>query len=723
MRSKQYLLFGVFFLSILNFQAQAGPPQRKRIALALSGGGALGLAHIGVLKYFEEQHIPVDLVTGTSMGGLVAGLYASGHDSTALRSVVHDIAWDDIFRWTPRFADRPVVEKQEWNRVTGEITLRFGKNLSLPAGINPGQQLALLLSRETIGYSEDQRFDDLPTPFRCVATDLISGEAFVPDHGSLAKAMRASMALPGVFTPVGWDDKVLIDGGLVNNLPTDIARELGADVIIAVVLETSPVDSKKLNTLTNVLKQSVAIAVLQNERRNARLANLAIKVQLGDVGLLDFERGEEIMKEGYLAARANADELKQFSASPEEWQQYVQQRHSRMRSAPTSGALVAVESQQPEIQKNAAKELARKSRRITTETALERNLTGLTAATGLPSAFYNWRFDEKPGYVVDLESRPDHEMLLRPSVFDQWSAGEPSRFALRLDGSGMLKDAYKSRFLTDLVLGYDPAMHFEYYHPFDGTPYFAAPGAIVERTHFSTYDGGHRTDFSRDRIAGSLYLGTGTWRYLQARAGLRVGFDSYSKPVTVDGVRSTDTSFVNPEFVAVINSQDSGELPTRGTRVNSLFGWSFRDHSYPYLQMNFDHFYPLSKHFSAFLLGASDTSFGRKLTFYDQFTSGGYTDLDAYQYQQFHANTLLQLGAGAMYRGLNPHDLQFRPYFAAWYEAGRFDVGSPGWQTHHSSTAGLFAPTPLGLAGMSVAFDENGKARFRLSLGSFWNKP
>ena len=722
MRKRKYLLV-LLLVVIANLHAQEAGQHSKRIGLALSGGGALGLAHIGVLKYFEEHRIPVDLIAGTSMGGLVAGLYATGYDSGSLRRVVQDISWDDILRSTPRFADRPVVEKQEWNRITGELTVRFGKNLSLPAGINPGQQLALLLSRETIGYGDDQNFDDLPTPFRCVATDLVTGDAFVPDHGPLAKAMRATMALPAIFTPVQWDEKVLIDGGLVDNLPTDVVREMGAEKVIGVVLETDPVDSKKLNTLTNVLKQSVAIAVLQNERRNAKLADLVIKVQLGSAGILDFERAKEIVEAGYRAAERSGKELQQFSVTPEQWTRYQQARQQRIRSAPQAGELVEVKSQQPEIQKNGARELGRKSRGRTSESELENNLTGLTAATGLPSAFYNWRYTQKPGFVVGLERRPDREMLLRPSLFDQWSAGEPNRFALRLETSGTAQSAYKSRFLTDLMLGYDPGVRFEYYRPFDGTAYFVAPGAIAERFHTAAYEGRERTDFSRDRAGLALYLGAGTWRYVQARVGFRAGYDSYSDRITVDGVQAHDTLFVDPEFAATINSEDSGQLPKRGTRVNSALGWSFRNHSYPYLRMDFDHFLPLARNLSAFVLGRSDSSFGRKLTLYDQFTSGGLTTMDAFHYQEFHANTLMQLGAGGMYRGLNPRDQQFRPYFAAWYEAGRFDMGSKGWQTHHSTSAGIFAPTPLGLGGMSVAFDEDGRARLRLSLGSFWNRP
>ena len=186
-------------------RAQETPPRRRpRVGLALGGGGALGLAHIGVLRFLEEHRIPIDSISGTSMGGLVGGLYATGLSPAELEKIANAAPWADFLRSSPKFADRPVEEKQEWNRITGEFTFRFGKRLSLPAGINPGQQLALLLSRETIGYSGFHDFDDLPIPFRCVATDLVSADAFVLKEGSLAKAMRASMALPAIFTPVNW---------------------------------------------------------------------------------------------------------------------------------------------------------------------------------------------------------------------------------------------------------------------------------------------------------------------------------------------------------------------------------------------------------------------------------------------------------------------------------------------------------------------------------------
>ena len=166
-------------------------------------------------------------------------------------------------------------------------------------------------------------------------------------------------------------------------------------------------------------------------------------------------------------------------------------------------------------------------------------------------------------------------------------------------------------------------MFLEYYHPFDGSAYFLAPGFSLERNHYFIYDGKDRSDETRDQLSGSFYFGIGTWRHLQLRLGARAGFDRYSSSVTVDGLQASDTGFVNPEITGIINTQDSGQLPSRGFRLNGAAGWSFREHSFPYLQMSFDHFHPVGNQFSLFAMGQTDTSLGRKLTFYDQFTAGG----------------------------------------------------------------------------------------------------
>src|SRR5262245_29232091 len=263
--------------------------ERPVVGLALSGGSALGLAHIGVLRYLEEHRIPVDRLAGTSMGGLLGGLYAAGRSPADLEKIVEQGDWDTLLRSTSPYEDRSISEKQEWNRITGPYSIPLRSSLSLPSGINSGQSLVQLLSGETAAYWDIRNFDELPIPFRCVATDLLSGEAFVLSEGKLPRALRATMAIPGIFTPVEWKGRLLGDGGLVNNLPTDVAKDMGAQVVIGVILRISPSNVGELRTLTDIVRQTINIAVTQNEERNRSLADIEIMVDLGNRNSLSFQ--------------------------------------------------------------------------------------------------------------------------------------------------------------------------------------------------------------------------------------------------------------------------------------------------------------------------------------------------------------------------------------------------------------------------------------------------
>ena len=220
---------------------------RLRIGVALEGGGALGLAHIGVLKWFEEHHIPVDYVAGTSMGGLVGGFYATGMSPEELKKLIDGVDWNKVLGDTTPYEDLSYRRKEDQRAYPNALVLGLRNGLSLPSGLNSGQQIGLLIDKITLPYYGLNSFEDLPTPFRCVATDLVTGKEVVFDKGSLAEALRSTMSIPGAFKPVFDKDRVLVDGGLVNNLPTDVVKEMGADIVIAVHLETAPSKRKILS--------------------------------------------------------------------------------------------------------------------------------------------------------------------------------------------------------------------------------------------------------------------------------------------------------------------------------------------------------------------------------------------------------------------------------------------------------------------------------------------
>ncbi len=291
------LLLAIIAL-VLAFTANAYDKNRPKIGLVLSGGGARGLAHIGVLRALEKKHIPIDYIAGTSMGSIVGGLYATGMNTDDLQWVVKSIDWDRVFRAT---TDR---KKQQYSAKQADkdyfVDLEFGLSKGGPKsgkGFAGGQQLMLELQR-IVGSIKTQSFDDFPIPFRAVATDLNAAEPYVLDHGDLAMAMRASMAVPLVFGPVKYQGRFLADGGILNNLPVDVAKQMGADIVIAVNIST-PLDKIDENSsVISVSYQSVDVALVQNTIRSLGLADIVIAPDLKDLGPSDFEKYKEFIAAG-----------------------------------------------------------------------------------------------------------------------------------------------------------------------------------------------------------------------------------------------------------------------------------------------------------------------------------------------------------------------------------------------------------------------------------------
>ena len=712
------------FLLPSGIGAQQRPEaDRPTVGVALSGGSALGLAHIGVLRYFEEHHIPVDKIGGTSMGGLIGGLYSTGMDSSQIRATVESADWNALLDPSPPFADQPIADKQRWNRTFGDLTLRFGKGFSLPSGFNPGESLSLLLSRSTMAYAGVNDFDQLPTPFRCVATDLVSGESVVFAKGSLPVAMRATMSLPGVFTPVKLDRMVLVDGGVLENIPVDAVRDMGAKIVIAIALETPEAKPDQFKSLSDVMRQTVSVVIAKNEQLSLSKADLVISVDTKRFSSTDYQRWSEIIEAGYQAAKAQASQLARFEISQQDWDAYLAQRKARMRPSSDKGRVLAVSSPDPSFERNAQAEIRRTvGDKVVSENELEKTLSGMVAATAVPGAAYEWQEEASGlgGYRVKFAERPTDRVLVRVSAQYAESPGEPSRFGVKLSTALIPRNAYKAQIMATANLGYDPTLQLEAYKPFGGSQYFIASQFFGGRTHFNSYIGPDRQSDTRDRVGGALYAGIGTWRFAQLRFGGQAGYDSYSRNVVVDGVSSRSGGFTVPEVRWIVNHQDSGGLPTRGTRSEGEAGYFLRSTGdYPFARSDFSRFQPLNRDVTLFTLNHVGTSFGRKLNYFDQFIAGDQSNMAAFRYQEFHANTLVTAGSGVILHGRPIRRVSSHPEIALWYEAGRFDAGSAGWSTHQSASIGALFPSRVGATGLELSFDENGKARFRLMLGSF----
>lgn len=303
--------------------AAASPAGRPRIGLALSGGGARGIAHVGVLKVLDEMRIPISCVTGTSMGSIVGGVYASGVTPDKLEEIVLRADWDEIFRDQPPRQEIAIRRKVDDYKTLfkPEFGVKDG-GLALPTGVIAGVSIESFFRVITTQALDVADFSKLPVPFRAMATNIETGEAVVLDHGSIAEAMRASMSVPGALAPVEIDGKLLVDGGIANNLPINEARKLCADVIIAVNISTPPLKRSEITSALSVAGQLVNFLgkqTVDEQLKSLTSRDVLIAPDLGDISAATFDRSKDAIRIGEDATRALADSLKRYSLPPDQY--------------------------------------------------------------------------------------------------------------------------------------------------------------------------------------------------------------------------------------------------------------------------------------------------------------------------------------------------------------------------------------------------------------------
>lgn len=717
----------VVLLLASSMQAQPAPPHRTRVALALSGGGSLGLAHIGVLAYFEEHHIPVDAIAGTSMGGIVGGLYATGHTPKEIEASFAAAGWEELLRVQPRYQDLPIAARQDRVHYPGNYALRLGHGLSLPAGLSTAEPLDLFLSRQLFAYSTVEDFDQLPTAFRCVATQLETGEPFVLRRGNLARALRATMSVPGIFTPVEWEGHVLVDGGLVDNLPTDVAREMGADVVVAVHFSTPVPPKRQLQSLPNVLTQAVSVAVSVTERESLRNADLVLAPSLAGIGGTDYTHARELIERGYQAAAQKQRFLATLALNDADWATYLAERRSRIKPPPPRIDRLVAYSTDPSLARYAQAEFDRRDGPLPLA-QIEHELSTLVAASALPGAFY--RLSPPPGpaaqgsslqlheLTAELDPRPGSQLIIRPSLELAVANGEPTRGALRGFVTYLPQDAYRARYRLQFAIGYSPQLTAEYEHPI-ASQWFWSPSLDLQRRNSSTYSGSRHFTHWQDIYSAALDLGYGAEQRLRLRGGLEMGYEQLSAIQFPGALTSGDGAFFSPRLRADWNSLDDPSLPTRGALFTASMAARYRQaggRTVPLAQAFFEqHFSALGGSITASLSAAS--SFGTVLDFFDLFPLGGPTTLRAFRYEQFHTSSYAS--GGLAYRKPLGRMKIFgeRPQLGAWYEAAGLTQPLEPWQSAQSGSLGVLLNSPLGVITFAVGHTSDHQTRAWINVG------
>ena len=489
---RRWRLPAIVTLLFLIAPAMAEETDRPKVGLVLGGGGARGAAHIGVLKELERMRVPVDAIAGTSMGAIVGGLYATGMNATELEELVDSLDWAAALTDKPNRDDMSFRRKQDDAQVPIDLELGIRDNsIVMPKGVIQGQELDLLLRRLTLDVSHIDDFDNLPIPFRAIASDIEYGEAIVMQRGDLAQAIRASMSVPAVFAPVRIDGRLLVDGGLVRNLPIDVMQAMDVDVIIAVDVEFPLYGPEELDSAVAITEQMVTILMRketerQIERMNAR--DILIQPDLGTYASSNFDEILDTIVPGQDATRAQADKLQAIALDQAAWEAYAAER---VAPVATASHLAFVDVKHDGV---LASEVLESRLTVAAGDPIDHAVLAANA-----DRLYGLQLFEQVSYrLVEGEEGTGAEYLARtkswgPNILqfgvaleDDFAGSTGFNVFGRITRVGINRLGAEWR--NDVQLGTDPKLFSEFYQPlsFDAR-FFIAPYLQLEQTNINAF--------------------------------------------------------------------------------------------------------------------------------------------------------------------------------------------------------------------------------------------
>ncbi|WP_312592305.1 patatin-like phospholipase family protein [Stutzerimonas nitrititolerans] len=716
-------------LLLLPLSGFADVPQPKT-GLVLSGGAARGLAHIGVLKALEENGVHIDAVAGTSMGAVIGGLYASGYSVAELEKLALTLDWQQVLSDDPPRQDVPFRRKQDDRDflVKQKLSFRDDGSLGLPLGVIQGQNLALLLERLLVHISDTRNFDHLPIPFRAVATDVANDEKVIFRSGHLPQAIRASMSIPAVFAPVEIEGRLLVDGGMVDNIPMDVARDMGVDRLIVVDIGTPLKPRNELLTVVDVLNQTTTMMTRRNSEAQLatlRPEDLLVQPALSGYGSTDFSRAEQLIDAGYRAASALQGRLASMSVNAGGNPALSLARTSEPRTPMITGIRI----------ENDSKVGDRVIRRhIRQELGEPLDLEGLQKDMG---TLYGLEYFEQVEYRVVPGSRGN---ILVISAREKRSGTDYLRLGLNLsddfrgDSAFNIGASYRknginelgAEWLTRLQLGDHQELYTEFYQPLDaGSRWFVAPNLLAEAQNVeSILDNDPVAEYRLQRYGYGLNLGRQIANNGEIRFG--IGHAWGNAEVRVGDQRLPDFSFTEGYYGLQysFDTVDNVDFPREGEEI----GLTLRqydpslgsDERYRQWELHLDK--ALSYGSNTFVLGGR---YGRTLDDAEVVTSsfllGGARQLSGFR-QDSLAGQNVSLGRMVYLRRLTPRSfspLDFPLYLGASLERGRAWNNDNEFDSGYINAASLFLSyeTPLGPLNFSYGFNDEDERALYMNLG------
>ena len=467
------------------------PAGRPTIGLALEGGGALGLAHIGVLQWFEEHHVPVDRISGTSMGALIGGLYATGRSPEAIRSLALGSEIGSVFTFETPYSAASFRRREDRREIPQLLTIGLKSRYGLRNALLADSGLNQFLSREFFNYGDrGLDYNQLPIPFRCMATDLTTLKSVTFASGSLPESIRASVSIPGVFSPVlAQDGHYLVDGGIVDNLPTSVLRgELRADVVIGVHLEPGSLSAADTGSIVGVLNRAFSAGIAVNEDQSKKISDVLIDVPVNKFSTSDYERAAELIQAGYSAAEQNRTTLLRYALDDAGWQAYTDARNARRHAAPGILRSVSVKGGSNGARQEVERDLRPSEGQVASARTILSGLRDVQADGQFEATFETFAAQngaanrpQDTGILVHLHSEPGGPpfLLVGPDVAATTSNVTRENLAMLFIDQGL--GGFGSEFRASARVGYLTDVRAEYFRLLSPRGYFVEPQASVLR--------------------------------------------------------------------------------------------------------------------------------------------------------------------------------------------------------------------------------------------------
>ena len=711
----------------------SGEGERPRIGLVLSGGGARGAAHVGVLEVLEELRVPVDVIVGTSMGAIVGGLYAAGMSPAELRATITETDWPALFQDRPDRAKRYFRRKEDDIDfpVRYKVYIRDGK-LALPLGVLQAQRLGNRLDRYEQMLGAATAFDELPIPFRAVAGDLETGTAVVIRDGSLARSMRASMSIPGVFRPVEIDGRLLVDGGIVANLPVGIMQsEFDVDVILAVDIST-PLGEADFESYLTVVRQLVRLMTYSNVQQDiARIGpqDFLLTPDLGDITTADFARSAEAVDIGRNAALAASERLSRWSVSEAEYARLVTRQRRASRQPPVVTAIEVAESG-PIRSEIVEGFLTQALGEPFDADGIEEDLVRLNGL-GLHDAISYSLVEGGPNGGATLRITAPEKSTGRTTVQfgleieDDFEGGNNFALASRLQKLAINRRGAEWR--TTLRIGDNGGLDTEFYQPLDNRlRFFGSVRALYERDEEPVFVDGHAEALVRATVYGGGFdfgRNLGTWG--QVRAGVVRGVVDAGIEIGPEEEEPPQLDLARFDLELRFDTVDDVNWPSRGAfgniawrrEVDELGG----DTDGGTLRTNLDGAFPLGRF--RILPGAEASVVVNDEEGFDTGTTlGGLFRLSGYPPFELIGRESV-LGRVVAYRRMNRRVIPKLPaglYVGLSIEAGnvfQLDESIDAGELLYGGTAFLGADTPIGPLILGFGWAEPDRSRVYLSFG------